>query len=96
MAKEHGMICPLTVKDTSEIYKAGTSWVTSYAMNIKMGGRQDIRSQINTWHAQSPKEFRFTSTGGYRSERSIRAAGWIVRVVVFSRLILQFESETGS
>jgi prepilin-type processing-associated H-X9-DG protein len=41
--KEHGLICPSTVKEPSEIYKAGTAWVTSYAMNLKMGGQKVSR-----------------------------------------------------
>lgn len=63
-AKEHGMICPLTVKDTSEIYKAGTSWVTSYAMNIKMGGLK-----VSTIKNPSAKYFFMDSKNTYLAYR---------------------------
>lgn len=41
--KEHGLICPTTVKQPAEIYKAGTAWTSSYAINIMMSGKKVSR-----------------------------------------------------
>jgi len=41
--KEHGLICPSTVKLQDEIYKASGAWATSYGMSLKMGGEKVSR-----------------------------------------------------
>lgn len=62
--KPHGMICPLTVREPAEIFKAGTAWVTSYAINTKMSGLK-----VSTIKNPSSKYFFMDSKNTYMAYR---------------------------